>query len=266
MLSLWRAPKVFGFLNLGARIACYGRRKADGLGSGTRNQIDNCSKTIIEIRHYCVIERPQKFHSALISFALFLLIFPALSVNAATTRDFPIPKDIVTDYTGTLSEDQLTEIRSALENTNRANGLQGNIIINSNTGEWYLDEYVKDYGDYLQAKGRLESTGWLLYLSLGDRKFGFAVQADAAKSLSSARIRDLSFMLSEYLAKDDIAGGIIAVTNSIGELSSPKTAVEKKKMEPDLLIFAGILVITAVLMYRLRKYRKEPVQAKGRSV
>ncbi|MFH1676132.1 MAG: TPM domain-containing protein [bacterium] len=172
----------------------------------------------------------------------------------------------MTDYTGTLSEDRLSEIQNALENVSLANGLQGHVVINSNTGEWYLDEYVKDYGDFLKMKGKLESTGWLLYISLDDKKFGFAVQSGAAKSINSNRVRDLSFMLSDYLGKGDLAGGIIAVTNAIGELSAPKTVSEKKKMDPNLLIFMGILLITAVLMYRLRRYKKEPAQAKGRSV
>ena len=68
-----------------------------------------------------------------------------------------MPSGLVSDFSGTLSTSQLESVEKAVKNANDATGLDGRVVIVQSTKEWYLDEYAKDYGNFLQAKGVLGS-------------------------------------------------------------------------------------------------------------
>ena len=102
---------------------------------------------------------------------------------------------MVSDFTGTISTSQLDLIESALEESNRKTGLDGRVVFVTGTDEWYLDEFAKDYGDFLQARGVFGRNGWVLYFSTGDHKFTLAVQDDARTTLNLLRKNELLLLI-----------------------------------------------------------------------
>jgi uncharacterized membrane protein YgcG len=184
---------------------------------------------------------------------LFLILFASSMSIAQTARDFPTLQGLVTDSTGALSQDDIDRITNALEQSRSANNLDGHIYIASNTDEWYLDEYVKDFADFLQSNGEISSSGWLLYISTSDRKFSLAVQDLASETISPDRRQEIYLALDEKLQQGDIQGAILAAAQKIGDLPPPGTANGQKKLSPGMLMFMGIAIITVMMMMRLRK-------------
>lgn len=192
-------------------------------------------------------------------FAFFIVFLLATSpvLYAQEGRDFPQLQGLITDSTGTLSQDDIDRIRMALEQSHAANTLDGHVYIALSTDEWYLDEYVKDYADYLQSRGQISPTGWLLYISIADHKFSLAVQDLAMDSIPQNRKQEIYLVLDEKLRQNDVSGAILDATNRIGNLPTPDAAHEKSKVSPGLLIFMGIATMIAVMMLRLRKARRK---------
>jgi uncharacterized membrane protein YgcG len=184
---------------------------------------------------------------------LFLILFASSVSIAQTARDFPPLQGIVTDSTGTLSQDDIDRITNVLEQARNANNLDGHVYIASNTDEWFLDEYVKDYADYLQSNGQVSSAGWLLYISTSDRKFSLAVQDLATENISPDRRQEIYLVLDEKLQQGDIQGAILDAVQKIGEFTSPGSASGQKKLSPGMLMFMGIAIMTVMMMIRLRK-------------
>ncbi len=194
-------------------------------------------------------------------FAAFFLILIAMihmtlcipSAHAQDSREFMLPTGLITDFSGTLSEDDIDTIRHTLESAHRKSKMDGHVIIALRTQEWYLEEYAKDYADFLQGRGIISSTGWLLYISTADRKFTLVVQNAANESITGVHKREVALILNEKIGQDDMVGGIIDAVNALGDLPAPEVVREKKKISPDMTIFIGILIIVIVLMLRLRK-------------
>lgn len=188
---------------------------------------------------------------------IFILLLISSHAFAQNTRDFPQLQGLVTDTTSTLSQDEIDSITLALEQARNSNTLDGHVYIALSTGEWYLDEYVKDYADHLQSQGQISSSGWLLYISTADHKFSLTVQDLASESIPLYRKQEIYLVLDEKLRQDDIAGAILDAVHRIGNLPAPEFAHEQKKVSPGLLIFMGIATMVIVMMLRLRKIRKK---------
>lgn len=191
-----------------------------------------------------------------------LLILPAWliltsPVHAQDARHFPVPHGLVTDFTGTLTEQEVNDIIFALENARSTNSMDGYVIISLSTEEWFLEEYVKDYADYLQGRGQISSTGWLLYISTADRKFSLAVQDLAAESIPYNRKQEIYMILGNKLQNDNLSEAVLSAVDAIRKLPAPETVHEQKKVSPGFLIFAGIAIMVVVLMLRLRKAQKK---------
>lgn len=187
----------------------------------------------------------------------FLLIVPWPGLHAQGTRNFALPEGVITDFTGTLTEPQVDEIRRALQASYESNSMDGHVIINLSTEEWHLEEYAKDYADFLQGRGLINASGWLLYISTADRKFAFVVQDRALKAITEARKAEIELILSEKLEQDDMYGGILDAVNAISALQAPEIIQGKRNMSPDMLIFMGIVVMIIALMLRLRNTQKK---------
>ena len=184
------------------------------------------------------------------------IIFYTSIALAQGNRDFPLPSGIVTDFTGMLSEDDLSSIEQALIDAHENNGMDGHVVIALRTAEWHLQEYIKDYSDYLQTQGKIEPTGWLIYISTADLKFGIAVQDNARESITPDRVSELEFILADRLEAGDIAGAVVDAAEAIAELPAPQRVPPEGRVSPDMLIFMGIVVFVIVLMLRLRKAGK----------
>jgi len=188
-----------------------------------------------------------------ISTCLFLLM--GSSVSAQSTRDFPMPTGTISDFSGELTEHQIDEIRLALSDAYDANSMDGHVIITLSTDEWYLDEYVKDYADYLQGQGMMDSTGWLLYISTADRKFSLAAQDIAALSFTPVRKQEIYLSLGDKLESGDIHGAVIDTIGAVKSLPAPEVNRQKNNLSPGLIVFMGVVIIVITLMIRLRRTR-----------
>jgi len=182
-----------------------------------------------------------------------ILSFAGGRAAAVDDRDFPLPQGLVTDLTGTLSTSQVEAIDNAIRTANESTGLDGRVVIASSTGEWYLDEYAKDYGDYLQSRNIIGSTGWVLYISVDDRKFALAVQDGAYAIFAPARLKEIELILDEKLEAGDLNGAVMEAVRAIGDLPGVHKSQPKKGWSPNTLVFVGIAVILFTIMIRSRR-------------
>ena len=199
-----------------------------------------------------------------IGFVLLLVNAFVASGGAAYSRDdrdFPLPESKINDFADVLSPEDFTSIMVALDRTSSSNGMQGYVIIAASTDEWNFDEYLKDYADFLQGKGLLDSTSWLIYVSVQDRKYGFAVQDSAAQSITPRFKEEMSLIMGESLENGDVTGAVTSVIDAVGKLPKPENASDLKNMSPDLLVFAGIALMVVVMMIRIRKTKARPSNA-----
>lgn len=192
-----------------------------------------------------------------VGFLLLTFLLATISAVAEGAREFHMPTGLVTDFTGTLSEADVTEILAAIESSRSKNQMDGHIIVALRTPEWYLDEYVKDYADFLQGQGQVSPSGWLLYVSTADRKFSLGVQDVAASSITEPRKQEIALIMSEKLEQGDVKGAIVDAVKAIGELDPPQGGKVKKGMRPEMLFFAGIAIIVVTLMARLRNQKRK---------
>ncbi len=193
----------------------------------------------------------RKITTGIIACAAIILY--ASIAYAQGSRDFPLPSAIATDFTGMLSEDDLSSIEQALIDAHEKNSMDGHVVITLRTAEWHLEEYVKDYADYLQTQGKIEPSGWLIYISTADLKFGIAVQDNARESITAEHVSELELMMAERLDSDDLTGAVVSAVEAIADLPAPQRVQPEGKVSPNMLVFMGILVIVIVLMLRLRQ-------------
>jgi uncharacterized membrane protein YgcG len=182
---------------------------------------------------------------------MFLMVI--LPVEAYGNRDFPMPSGMVTDFTGTVANSDLDNILTALQRSEDANSMSGHVIIALSTSEWNLDEYARDYADYLQGRGYLDSDGWLIYISVEDHKYTIAVQDGAVKSFSPQFLNEFMLIMDNKLAQNDLTGAILDGIGAIESLPAPHAEEKRMKNSPDILIFAGIALMVLVLMFKMRR-------------
>ncbi len=192
---------------------------------------------------------------SLVSVMMFLITGAPLL--AQSSRDFPTPTGTITDFSGEMTEHQIDVIRLALNEAYETNYMDGHVIITLSTDEWYLDEYVKDYADYLQGQGMLNSVSWLLYISTADHKFSLAAQDVAALSLTPSRKQEIYLILGSKLDNGDVHGAVMDAVSMIQSLPAPEFDMKKNNLTPGLIIFMGIVVIVITLMLRLRRTRMQ---------
>jgi len=183
---------------------------------------------------------------------ILLAVIAGIPAYGQSARNFSIPDGSVTDFTGTLTNAQVNEIRLKLTEAYEENRIEGVVIVALTTNEWYLEEYVSDYADYLQGHGHLKSSGYLLYLSLEDRKFAFSVQETAARSITPQHEAEIALILSSRLEGGDIAGAILDVVDHISDLPTPENEEVRPAMSSDMFILLGVVIIIVVLVLRLR--------------
>jgi uncharacterized protein len=182
-------------------------------------------------------------------------ISPRLAL-ASDQRDFPIPTGLVTDFTGALSATQVESIEGEVKRANDANGLDGRVVIVPTTKEWYLNEYAKDYGDFLQAQGTIAQSGWIIYLSTDDRKFALVVQSGATSAFPPIRRREIELILDQGLESGDTTGAILKAVQAVADLPRTHQAAPKKGFSPNNLIFLGLAIILFTLVVRSRRQIK----------
>jgi uncharacterized membrane protein YgcG len=185
----------------------------------------------------------------------FLILLLAVPTYADTPRSFPQPSGSVTDLTSTLTPDQIQSIEQSVKNSTDSTNMDGMVIVTSSTDDWYLNEYLKDYGDWLQSQGLITRDGWLIYISTTDRKFGLVAQDGALASLTPIRRREIELIIGERLGANDLNGAITKAVNSIKSLPAiKKTSNGTKKPAPSsTLIFTGLAIILFTLVLRSRK-------------
>jgi len=190
-----------------------------------------------------------------VALAAICFNFPQ-SANAADDEErFPILQGLVTDSAGILSVADIESIGNVLKAANDTTGLDGRVVISSSTSEWYLAEFAKDYGDFLQTRGIISPTGWLIYISTEDRKFALAVQGKALVILTPVRRREIELILDQHLEQGDIAGGVLAAVKAIDELPALEKKGNGKKpiTSPNNMIFIGLAVVLFTLAMRSRR-------------
>lgn len=187
-------------------------------------------------------------------FCIIALGFCSTGQARNNTREFPKPTGLVSDFAGVLSEAEIEELITLIEKANLSSGLDGRVVVVKVTPDWNFNEYIKDYGDYLQANNYLGKNGWIFYLSVSDHKFALTAQTDARKSITDAIRKEITYRVTNFLNEGELKAAIVAGINEIGKIHHVRKPENSLDRTPsNTLIFMGIAVILLTLTMRSRK-------------
>lgn len=188
---------------------------------------------------------------------LFFLTFSAICVQAQT-----IPENsnrLVTDYTQTLSAEQIARLEQKLIAFDDSTSNQIAVVIVKTVGDHDINEYALTLGRKWGVGGKGKNNGVVLLIALGDRKMsiqtGYGLEG-ALPDIYTKRIieNDIKpfFKESNYYAGIDAGvDAIIALTK--GEYKNDRPSRSKVKEQPDVGIGAGIIIIIVILIFILGK-------------
>jgi uncharacterized membrane protein YgcG len=196
--------------------------------------------------------------------AIFIVILACITAcvgqgaaGSAIPRDFPAVDDRVEDFAGVLTEDQVTALIQGMQHLIGFNEMPGVIVIQRHTSEWDFDEYCHDLFDRLMAKGLVNNSGFLIYISVDDRKLSFVMGHDLERVTDPERVREIRGILGAALAKDEYFKGLTDTIAQLRLLGGPVELDEARRLRGQYLMLAGFLVIIAALVMNISKKRKK---------
>jgi uncharacterized membrane protein YgcG len=192
---------------------------------------------------------------SLVLTATVILLLLACPVTAA--RAFPIVQGAVTDLPDVISAEDEIRLTQEISNLREFNDMPGLIVITESTGEWDFIEYGHDLFGRLQSQGLTDTTGFLIYISIVDKKLALVLGRDLERIVDPEELRAIRNGLGDALEKGAYVNGLMAALARLGQLTGSSEIEEAKRQRGDWLILAGLIIIVAVLIWNLSKKRRE---------
>ncbi len=167
-----------------------------------------------------------------------LLVIGTHSALAATDDGLvaiPPLKALVTDLTGTLSQQQINELDATLKNFEKASGSQIAVLIVPTTKPEEIEQYSIRVVDQWKLGRKKVDDGILLIIAKDDRKLrievGYGLEGAIPDVIAKRIIEEI---IVPYFKKDDYYGGISAGVDSMikiisGEPLPPPKETKKTK-------------------------------------
>ena len=191
------------------------------------------------------------------SISLLLLTFSAICVRAQT-----IPENsnrLVTDYTQTLSAEQIANLEQKLIAFDDSTSNQIAVVLVKTVGDYDINEYALELGRKWGVGNKGKNNGVVLLIALGDRKMsiqtGYGLEG-ALPDIYTKRIieNDIKPFFKEgnyYVGIDAGIDAIIALTK--GEYKNDRPKTSKVREQPDAGIGAGIIILIVILIFIIGK-------------
>jgi uncharacterized protein len=182
---------------------------------------------------------------------LVLLLF-TFSFTAGFAQDFPAKSNkLVTDYTNTLSAEQLSSLENKLVAFNDSTSNEVAVVIVKSVGDKDINQYALELGRKWGIGGKTKNNGIILLIALGDRKLsiqtGYGLEG-ALPDLYTKRI--IEDDIKPFFKEGNYYEGINAGVNSIISLTkgeykntNPKAKSKSGRGSAGLIVIIIIVVI-----------------------
>jgi uncharacterized membrane protein YgcG len=138
--------------------------------------------------------------------------------------------------------------------------MPGVIVIERKTDEWDIDEYNHDLFDRLLAKGLLDKSGFLLYISIEDRKMSLVLGYDLERVTDRETSREIRNELGAALGREEYFKGITDAVARLRQLTGPVELDEARRQRGEYLMLAGFVILISVLIMNIAKKRRRMKQ------
>lgn len=119
------------------------------------------------MRFFSVTDKKMTIKPLLVPLIVFVLF---LGVLTSTAQDFPpAPKKLVTDYTNTLSPEQIQQLEAKLVAFDDTTSTQIAVVLMKSTGEYAIADYAVRLAQKWGIGNQKYNNGILLLAALGDR-------------------------------------------------------------------------------------------------
>lgn len=194
--------------------------------------------------------------------AFLLLLFSALHVFAQEIPPRPNPPRLVTDFTGTLTESELSALENKLVAFNDSSSVQIAVVIMSTLDGYPLSDYSFKLAEQWGIGQKGKNNGALLLISLNERKMFIAPGYGLEGAMPDAYAkRIIEEDIKPYFKQQQYYEGIDAGTTQIMNLArgdyQPKAPAKRKGKGlsiPALLIMAALFAF--VFFNRIRSVNR----------
>ncbi len=185
---------------------------------------------------------------------LFLLLGFFLVVKPAFAATYPSPTGNISDFSGTLTQQQIATIDSSLQNYRDATGNQIAVAIIKDLGGDTVENYAVNMFAQWKIGQKDKNNGVLLLISMAEHKIKIEVGYGLEPLLTDAKSGDIirnsiapKFKINDYYG--GILDGVTSIENVISgnEISSPKTSTNNIKAGAAIIGILGWFIIPIII-------------------
>lgn len=185
---------------------------------------------------------------------LFLLLGFFLVVKPAFAATYPSPTGNISDFSGTLTQQQIATIDSSLQNYRDATGNQIAVAIIKDLGGDTVENYAVNMFAQWKIGQKDKNNGILLLVSMAEHKIKIEVGYGLEPLLTDAKSGDIirnsiapKFKTNDYYG--GILDGVTSIENVISgnEIPSPKTSTNNIKAGAAIIGILGWFIIPIII-------------------
>ncbi len=185
---------------------------------------------------------------------LFLLLGFFLVVKPAFAATYPSPTGNISDFSGTLTQQQIATIDSSLQNYRDSTGNQIAVAIIKDLGGDTVENYAVNMFAQWKIGQKDKNNGVLLLISMGEHKLKIEVGYGLEPLLTDAKSGDIirnsiapKFKTNDYYG--GILDGVTSIENVISgnEIPSPKTSTNNIKAGAAIIGILGWFIIPIII-------------------
>ncbi|RFZ92227.1 TPM domain-containing protein [Mucilaginibacter conchicola] len=188
---------------------------------------------------------------------LFICLGLLLFVGKVFSQDFPErPNRLVTDYTGTLSENDKETLQQKLIAYFDSTSTQIAVVMMQSTGEYDINQYATGLLRKWGIGTKEKNNGVLVLVALKDRKMAISTGYGAEGALPDITTQDIiQNDMKPKFRQNDYFGGLDAATDDIIKAMSGEYKSDKKPGKNDggggsVGIIIIIVVIILIIIFR----------------
>ncbi len=209
-----------------------------------------------------IIFRLKNYHFAK---QLFFALLVLLSFSSRAEGDFPEkPNKIVSDFSNTLSNDQLTTLENKLVVFDDSTSIQIAVVVLRSVGNYDIADYSVQLFNKWHIGDKKNNSGVLLLVAIDDHKMwittGYGMEGVLPDALAKSVIDN---HIKPYFLKGDYYGGIDEGTTAIMQIvkgeykGSPKNRRNKGTAFPFLMFAFIIFIIIYSKIRRTQRYSRQ---------
>lgn len=201
----------------------------------------------------------MKYHLAKQPLFLLFFVFLIGHLNAQDFPPIPNPPRLVTDFTGTLSADEVTSLEQKLVAYNDSTSTQIAIVMMRSTGEYEIADYSQRLGEKWGI-GSSKDNGILILAAMDDRKVFIATGRGMEGVVPDALAkRIVTNLITPNFKMESYYQGLDQATDMIFKLASGEYKAEDVESEgkPGGATFLLLILIFLFVILPLIKNRKD---------